>query len=117
MSLWIVTAEPAKTTVTGEKSPDGYSPIYGDEPNTTPETQRHRTPVKTEGLKRQMREFVGSVEEIFDEAEHNNTKIQLDEIELTVEVNAEGEVSLWGLGGTSVGGSAAMTLKFSRKGA
>ncbi|MGB0561209.1 MAG: Pepco domain-containing protein [Spirulinaceae cyanobacterium] len=102
-------------TVGGSKSIDGYAPMYGeaDDSSTPPNSQR--TPVDTAELKRQMSGFVGTVEDVFDEAEQKSRKIQLDEIELTVAVNAKGEVSLWGLGSTEVGGSAALKLKFSRK--
>lgn len=110
--MWIVTAttNPAETMVS--KGVEGYASFY-DAPEPSP--QRERKPIKTAELKQQMSEFVAGVEDLFEEAEPKSGKIQLDEIELTVEVNAEGEVSLWGLGGTSVGGSAAITLKFSRK--
>ena len=39
--------------------------------------------------------------------------MELDEIELSVEINGEGQVSLLGTGG-KVGGSSGMTLKFKR---
>ncbi|NJL40783.1 MAG: hypothetical protein HC899_31635 [Leptolyngbyaceae cyanobacterium SM1_4_3] len=39
--------------------------------------------------------------------------MELDEIELSVEVNGEGQLSLLG-SGTKVGGSGALTLKFKR---
>ena len=40
--------------------------------------------------------------------------MELDEIELSVEVNCEGQLSLLG-SGTKVGGSGAMTLHFKKK--
>lgn len=100
--MWLVTATP-NAAATGSKSIEGYASFY-DAPTPEPPSQRERTPIKTTELKQQMREFVAGVEDLFEEAEPQGGKIQLDEIELTVEVNAEGEVSLWGLGGTSVGG-------------
>lgn len=115
-AMWIVTATANPTEATGSKGVEGYAygSAYG-QPETPEPKHRDRTKIDTAKLKQQMSEFVAGVEDLFAEAEAKNDQIQLDEIELTVEVNAEGEVSLWGLGGTSVGGSAAVTLKFSRK--
>lgn len=114
--MWIVTATTNAVDTIGSKGVEGYA--HGsayDQPEHKSPDHCNRTKVNTIKLKQQMREFVAGVEDLFAEAEAKNDQIQLDEIELTVEVNAEGEVSLWGLGGTSVGGSAAVTLKFSRK--
>ena len=51
---------------------------------------------------------------MFSQAEQLRTGMQLDEIELSVEINSEGKVSLFGIGGKA-GGKGAMTLKFKRR--
>ncbi|MDJ0697752.1 hypothetical protein [Mastigocoleus sp. MO_188.B34] len=41
--------------------------------------------------------------------------MQLDEVELSVEINGEGQISLFGIGGVKAGGRGAMTFTFKRK--
>ena len=52
--------------------------------------------------------------EMLDEAEPPDSKMCLDEVELSVEINGEGQVSLFGVGGKA-GGKGGMTFKFKRK--
>ena len=63
-----------------------------------------------------MRHFLQSVGRIFNDAERQTTQspgMRLDEIELSVEINGEGEVKLLGTGGKA-GGKGAIKLKFKR---
>ncbi|HAC64100.1 MAG TPA: hypothetical protein DCF68_11320 [Cyanothece sp. UBA12306] len=73
-----------------------------------------RTEVELDKLKQEMKGFIAAMREILDEAEPPNSKMRLDEVELSVEVNGEGKVSLLGIGGKA-GGKGAMTFKFKRK--
>ncbi|MGK7878791.1 MAG: hypothetical protein AB4060_01625 [Crocosphaera sp.] len=73
-----------------------------------------RTEVELEKLKAEMKGFIGAMREILDEADPPNSQMRLEEVELSVEVNAEGQVSLLGIGGKA-GGKGAMTLRFKRK--
>ncbi len=73
-----------------------------------------RTEVELEKVKREMKGFIAAMREILDEADPPNSKMRLEEVELSVEVNGEGKVSLLGIGGKA-GGKGAMTLKFKRK--
>ena len=73
-----------------------------------------RTEVELEKLKAEMKGFIGAMREILDEADPPNSQMRLEEVELSVEVNGEGKVSLLGIGGKA-GGKGAMTLKFKRK--
>ncbi len=58
-------------------------------------------------------QFLEVLGQTFEQAERNNSKIQLDEIELTVEINGKGQVGLLGIGG-EVGSKGAIKLKFKR---
>ena len=61
-----------------------------------------------------MRAFLKAMREMLDEAEQPNSKMQLDEVELSVEINGEGEIGLLGMAGVKAGGKGAMTFKFKR---
>jgi hypothetical protein len=74
-----------------------------------------RRKVEVTQLKQEMKGFLQAMREMLDEAEEPNSKMQLDEVELSVEINGEGQVSLFGLGGGKAGGKGAMTFKFKRK--
>ena len=72
--------------------------------------------VSVSTLEQKMRHFLQSVGRIFNEAERQTIQspgIRLDEIELSVEINGEGEVKLLGTGG-KVGGKGAIKLTFKR---
>ena len=73
-----------------------------------------RTEVELEKLKAEMKGFIGAMREILHEADPPSSQMRLEEVELSVEVNGEGKVSLLGIGGKA-GGKGAMTLKFKRK--
>jgi hypothetical protein len=74
-----------------------------------------RKSVQVAKLKQEMKSFMQAMREMLDEAEDTNSKIQLDEVELSVEINGEGQISLLGIGGGKAGGKGAMTFKFKRK--
>jgi hypothetical protein len=73
-----------------------------------------------ERLRRQVGELVTMVAEVFDRAEQQagvatpDRQLQLEEIELTVEVNGEGQLGILGSGGKA-GGKGGIKLKFTRK--
>ncbi len=59
-------------------------------------------PVSTKKLEQRMGQFINAMGRIFDQAESQTQKregLRLDEIELSVEIGAEGEVRLMGMGG------------------
>jgi hypothetical protein len=74
-----------------------------------------RRKVEVSKIKQEMKGFLQAMREMLDEAEEPNSKMQLDEVELSVEINGEGQVSLFGIGGGKAGGKGAMTFKFKRK--
>jgi hypothetical protein len=72
--------------------------------------------VSVSALEQKMSHFLQSVARIFHKAEQQENQssgMRLDEIELSVEVNGEGEVKLLGTGGKA-GGKGAIKLKFKR---
>lgn len=88
--------------------------LGGSEEITTEISGIKRTEVELEKLKAEMKGFIGAMREILDEADPPNSQMRLEEVELSVEVNGEGKVSLLGIGGKA-GGKGAMTLRFKRK--
>lgn len=75
--------------------------------------------VSTQKLEAEMSRFVRIVSRLFSHAEaqvNPQSGLQLDEIEVMVEINGEGEVKLLGTGGKA-GTKGAITLKFKRTGA
>jgi hypothetical protein len=73
---------------------------------------RQRIPLDAVALKTQMSGLLQVVGQVFDQANHQ-TGLQLDEVELSVEINAQGQVSIMGSGG-SLGDKGAIKLKFKR---
>jgi len=72
--------------------------------------------VRVKKLEEEMAHLLQVVERLFDRTEqqaNRKPKMQLDEIELSVEINGEGEVSILGTGGKA-GGKGAIKLKFKR---
>jgi hypothetical protein len=98
--------------------------IVTEDANQVSDTQRsYRESVQERGVKvsvseleKKMSSFLRSINRLFHQAEQQTTdssKIQLDEIELSVEISGEGEVKLIGTGGKA-GGKGAIKLKFKR---
>lgn len=111
--IWIVTpASTAGEETDGSKGGWDTGPDF-TEPEVLPSSRR-RTFVRAEDLRAEMSVFLEVVEEIFNQAEEPKAKMRLDEIELSVEVNGEGKVSLLGMGGKA-GGKGTINLKFKRQ--
>ena len=73
--------------------------------------------VSAEKLEQEMTRFLQVLGKVFSHAEAQakvNSKMQLDEIELSVEISGEGEVKLLG-SGAKAGGKSAIKLTFKRK--
>jgi hypothetical protein len=114
--LWIVTeveTTETKETVRGERGGSnrggGFYP-----PEVTEQTRtfiRQRVPLDAVALKTQMKGLLQVVSEVFDQAS-TQSGLQLDEVELSVEINAQGQVSILGSGGSlSDKGSIKLTFK------
>ena len=112
--IWIITDEtPIDEEVGGGKDAVDIGADYG-QPEEKNKSGKKRTLVKAEDLKQQMAEFLDIMEDVFDKAQKPKAKMQLDEIQLSVEINGEGQVSLFGTGGKA-GGKGAINLKFKRQ--
>lgn len=130
-AIWIITEEASETsTTTSETSTISGSRSSGDRGGLLGGTQTTeeivvsrkeneivitRRKVEVTKLKQEMKGFLQAMREMLDEAEEVNSKMQLDEVQLSVEVNGEGQISLLGIGGGKAGAKGAMTFKFKRK--
>jgi hypothetical protein len=118
--IWIITeateaATRESTTTTGARNSGDLGGMLGAEIRQTTEVViTERKAVEVDKLKREMKGFLQAMREMLDEAEPPDSKMQLDEVELSVEINGEGQISLFGVGGKA-GGKGAMTFKFKRK--
>ncbi|MCZ8025179.1 MAG: hypothetical protein O9332_06935 [Microcystis sp. LE19-10.1B] len=106
--IWIISDETAVEE--GEKSGTDIGPDYTSEKRKGSKRSR----ITAEDLKQNMEEFLGVVEEAFDKTENPESGMKLDEVELSVEINAKGQVSLLGTGGEA-GAKGTVVLKFKRK--
>lgn len=110
--LWLTTDDISTSTVTTGAREGGQDTggILND--STRVELTFHRrVPIPADKLKQELTDFLQVTEEIFAYATQRSSGMRLDEIELEVEVNAEGQVSLFGTGGKA-GGKGAIRLKF-----
>lgn len=104
--------------IEGERSSTDTGGGWGEEPKKGPiETitqkfTRKRVPLDAQALKTQMQGMLVVVNDLFDQAT-TDTGLQLNEVELSVEINAEGQLSLVGNGG-KLGNTGGITLKFVR---
>jgi U3 small nucleolar RNA-associated protein 14 len=104
-----------KTKVTGERGGEDMGGGFGEsELVETVKTlaKRKRVSLDAQALKAQMSSMLAILDEVFTEA-NTRTGLQLDEVELSVEINAEGQLSIVGNGG-KLGNTGGMTLKFTR---
>jgi len=124
-SLWIITEEVAETstkTISGARSSDDRGGLLGSKTTeeqiiVTKDKDKvviTRRKVEVTKLKQEMRGFIQAMRECLDEADTDDSKIRLDEVEVSVEVNGEGQLSLFGTGG-KVGGKGSLTFKFKRQ--
>lgn len=114
--IGIITAvTKTKQEVKGIRGSDDIGGQLGEaEATITDVTIVERNEVELDKLKAEMKGFIAAMREILDEADPPNSKMRLDEVELSVEVSGEGKVSLLGIGGKAAG-KGAMTFKFKRK--
>lgn len=111
--IWIITDDTtAVDTRDGSKAGRNTGYDYGDEPEIKPDKRLRR--ISAQELKANMDEFLEVVQTIFEKAEQSQSSLQLEEIELSVEINGKGQVGLLGTGG-ELGGKGAIQLKFKRK--
>ena len=113
--IWIITGESDRQeTPTGGRSSSDIGGRLGEKEKSPEVAATERSQVDVSKLKLEMQGFLKAMREMLDEADPPSAKIRLDEVELSVEINGEGQVSLFGIGGKA-GGKGAMTFKFKRK--
>jgi len=106
-TIWIVTE-------VGEQESDGGK--GGPYRRTQSDAVTTSTRVSVATLEAKMTQFLNAIGRLFQKAQTTampQTGLTLDEIELSVEITAEGEVKLMGTGGKA-GSKGAITLKFKR---
>lgn len=116
-SLWIVTDDtPQISTPDGRKGAIGNIRSYGDDTEKAPtSTKGDAVKVDAQTLEQNMAHFLQVVGRLFSRAEQQaNSKMQLEEIELSVEISGEGEVKLIG-SGVKASGKGAIKLTFKRQ--
>lgn len=117
--LYVITTETLETIPTrtdtprGSRSSDDIGGGFGP-PAAEQITQliRKRVPLDAAALKTQMNGLISVVGDIFAQADAQ-TGMQLSEVELSVEINGEGKVSIVGNGG-KIANTGGITLKFTR---
>jgi hypothetical protein len=118
--VWILTeSEPPSPTNDGSRGETQPNPFSNQPKSPAPPITPYslqRVPVQAEKLERGMSDFLQVVGRVFTRAQESAKELggmELDEIELGVEINGEGQFSLLGNGG-KLGGKGAMTLKFKK---
>ena len=122
--LWFVVEtedvieEKESVNVTGKRSSGDLGGGFGKPGSGEPElvktvktlVKRKRVSLDAQALKAQISSMLAIMDDVFDEA-HTRTGLRLNEVELSVEINAEGQISIVGNGG-SLGNTGGMTLRF-----
>lgn len=123
--IYFIVEEPTVedvTVVDGERSGRDTGGGWGEPRRSRVDAlraaQKKRVPIRASVLKAQMQDMINMVDEVFaQDAQSLDAKdsngLQLEEITLSVQVNAKGELGILGTGG-ELGGSGGITLKFSR---
>ncbi|AFY39354.1 hypothetical protein Lepto7376_3117 [[Leptolyngbya] sp. PCC 7376] len=114
--IYIVTETPESSPTGGRNDRTASNP-FDDEPETKPiqvgNKKLKRVPIDAKLLKAQMSGMIATLETLFEEAEHKKG-LSLSEVQLSVEINGEGEVSILGSGAT-LGNTGAITMTFTRQ--
>ncbi|MEA5601838.1 hypothetical protein [Nostoc sp. UHCC 0252] len=119
--IWIVTdAVPQISIPDGAKGGSNNTRSWGEETIREPTGSKgvgDAVKVSAQTLEQNMTHFLKVVGSLFSQAQQQakvNPKMQLDEIELSVEISADGEVKLIG-SGVKAGSKGAIKLKFKRQ--
>jgi hypothetical protein len=115
-TLWfVVETEEVEETVEidGQRGGSYTSSGWSDTTeNVKISSRRQRVSLDAQALKAQMESMLIIVNDLFSQADIQ-TGLRLDEVELSVEINAEGQISIVGNGG-KIGNTGGITLKFTR---
>ena len=116
--VWIVTDDVIETEeATGGRDSNAERNPYEDVDSQPVKSVRRGVPVSAEKLQQGMVDFVSVMGKVLQQTKAQTgelTGLELDEVEIQVEVNGEGQLSLLGSGG-KLGMKSAMKLKFKTK--
>ncbi len=117
--LWVITEDiPAETTVPdGAREAKDIGGGWGNQSRgggQTMEGGKKRVPLDALALKAQMAGLIQVVGDLFTTAAAK-TGMQLDEVQLSVAISADGKVNILGMGGGGLTNSGGITLKFIRQ--
>ena len=116
-SLWFVTeiasAETVEVAEGSRSSEDVGGGFASSVVQQTHKSLTQRVQVNVEDLKREIGNLLGVVGDVFDQA-RDETGMSLEEVELSIEVSSEGQISILGSGG-KIGGSGGIKLSFRRQ--
>ncbi len=106
--IWIITDETVE--VEGSKNAIDIGANYV----ISNQGHRHRSLISAADLKQNIGEFTDVIEQVFERADNPVAKLQLEEIELSIEISGNGRVNLLGMGAEAAA-KGAVKLKFKRK--
>ncbi|MBA3923754.1 MAG: hypothetical protein H0X31_19495 [Nostocaceae cyanobacterium] len=121
-SIWIVTDDTSQISLPdGVKGGNLRDRGWGEETDFDTRDPETKVLVDADKLEKEMSRFLLVVDKVFSSAEkqaqaksESKSGMQLEEIELTVEINGEGQVKLLG-SGVKAGGKGGIKLTFRRK--
>ncbi len=118
-SLWFVTdvetSETVKVTEGGRGSEDTGGGFGSSAVQAVRKSLTQRVQIDADDLKRQIGNLTAVVGDVFDQS-RDETGLLLDQVELSIEVSSEGQVSILGTGG-KLEGKGAIKLSFKRNAA
>ncbi len=121
-SIWIVTDDTSEISLPdGVKGGNLRDRGWGEETDFDTRDAETKVLVDADKLEKEMSRFLLVVDKVFSSAEQqtqakseSKSGMQLEEIELTVEINGEGQVKLLG-SGVKAGGKGGIKLTFRRR--
>jgi hypothetical protein len=116
-SLWFVTEVDAAETVEvvgGSRSSEDVGGGFGSAlVQQTRKTLTQRVQISTEDLKREIGNLLAVVGDVFDQAQ-SEAGLSLEDVELSIEISSEGQISILGSGG-KISGTGGIKLTFKRQ--
>ena len=119
--IWIITEPPNPPTVPppipGTSRGDQRLNPFGESLAPTSNQRQYAIPVQVDKLEQNMTTFLSNMGRVLNRARQSASEVagmELEEIELSVEINGEGQVNLLG-SGVKASSKGAMTLKFKAK--
>lgn len=116
-SLWFVTEVEAAETVEIAQGSRGAEDVGGGFGSSLVQQTRksltQRVQINAEDLKREIGNLLAVVADVFDQA-RSEVGLSLEEVELSIEVSSEGQISILGSGG-KIGGTGGIKLSFKRQ--